>query len=63
MRKLSRFRIWYSTLGLKLCWKLIKWWSNNYMDQWERWELKTKEGPLYVTISRKSDGHDYDQEK
>jgi len=32
-----------------------------YMDQWDRWKLKTKHGDVFITIERSSDGSEYDE--
>jgi len=32
--------------------KMIKLWSNRYMDQWEKVKFETPCGTVYVTISR-----------
>lgn len=36
-------------------------WCEKCLDQWERWKLNTYCGPVYITISRESDGHDYNE--
>ena len=33
----------------------IKQWSENEMDQWERWKMQTKYGKLYVTLAYASE--------
>ncbi len=41
--------------------KLLKRFVETDMDQFERWEMKTKLGPVYVDISRQSDGYNYNK--
>lgn len=42
-----------------LFFKLLFWFCEKRMDQWERWELQTKFGPVSIHISRSDDGHGY----
>ena len=39
-----------------LFFKLLKWYCSKRLDQWERWKLETKYGPVYLQISREDDG-------
>lgn len=41
--------------------KLLHRFIEKEMDQWERWELDSKFGKVYVSISRQSDGYTYNK--
>ena len=45
--------------------KLFRWLLQDFvtheLDQWERWEIPTKYGPVYVEITRQSDGYHYEK--
>jgi len=56
--KRCRERWIYSPLDF-LFLRLLRWFCERRLDQWERWKLNTKYGPVYIDISRKSDGYDY----
>jgi len=43
--------------------KLLRWFCTRRLDQWERWKIPTKYGPVYVSISREGDGYDYTEFK
>jgi len=43
--------------------KLLKWFCTHKLDQWERWQIKTKHGDVYVSISRQDDGYHWDELK
>lgn len=36
----------------KLFIRLLKWFCNEQLDQWENMHIDTKYGPVYVSISR-----------
>ena len=40
---------------------LLKRFCNKELDQFERWELKSKYGPVYVSIDRQGDGYNYNK--
>ena len=55
--KISNMREW-------IFFKLLKWYCNERLDQWERWEIDTEiYGLVYIDISRKSDGCNYNRIK
>jgi hypothetical protein len=55
----NRFYSLISKLEFKIFIFFLKRFSEKDLDQWERWELKTKYGEIYVTISRGDDGYEY----
>jgi len=42
---------------------LLKRYARKRLDQWDRWEINTEHGPVYVEITRKSDGYNYEKLK
>lgn len=46
-----------------LFFKLLKWWCERRLDQWERWRIKTKYGYVYVQIDREGDEYNWDDLK
>lgn len=42
----------------KIFFKLLRWFCENRLDQWERWKLDTKYGPVYISIDRNGDGYE-----
>lgn len=40
---------------------LLRWWCETQMDQWERWKLHTKKGPVYITIDSHGDEFHWDE--
>lgn len=45
-----------------LCLKFfLKRYSETQLDQWERWEISSKNGPIYIDISMRDDGYKYNK--
>jgi len=45
-----------------LCLKFfLKRYSENQLDQWERWEISSKNGPIYIDISMRDEGYKYNK--
>ena len=45
-----------------LCLKFfLKRYSETQLDQWERWEITSKNGPIYIDISMKADDFKYNK--
>jgi len=42
---------------------LLKRYARKRLDQWDRWEINTEHGPVYVEITRKSVGYNYEKLK
>ena len=53
-KKLKRFALFV---------ELLKEFCVIELDQWVRWKLETKFGPVYISISRESDGYSYEELK
>lgn len=41
--------VWYMLV------KLLKYYGDNYLDQWDKIQFKTDYGPVYVSISREAE--------
>lgn len=39
-------------LRLWLFFKLLRWFCAEELDQWERWQIRTKYGKVFIEISR-----------
>ncbi len=37
----------------------LKRFCNTQLDQWERWKISTKYGPVFVELTRQTDGYNY----
>lgn len=59
--KLSSLVKKIKTIEFKIFKFFLKRFLNKELDQWERWETKTKHGPVYISISRQSDGYNYEK--
>jgi hypothetical protein len=53
----------YRSLESKLFLWLLKRFCAKDLDQWARWQVGTKYGPVYVQISRQDDGYKWEELK
>jgi len=51
----------FNNLKEKVFFSLLKWFCTQRLDQWERWKIKTKYGNVFIDISRKDDGYNYEE--
>lgn len=60
MKRLRRF---LEYLEARLFIFLLKRYCTHYLDQWERWKLKTKYGDVYIQVNRDDDGYNWHEVK
>lgn len=53
----------FKNLLEKIFLRLLRWFCSSRLDQWERWKLDTKHGPVYISITRVDDGYRWDKLK
>lgn len=59
----KKIRVFFLTIKSDFRFAMLRFWLKRFcekdLDQWERWRLKTKNGDMFIQITRVDDGYNY----